>query len=122
MHKIRSLLVIFGIGTLLVGASATTAGAVSVFPSCPSGSTGVLCSSNQDNAKDFARRIVNLLMFLIGIVAVIVIVIGGFQYVTSNGDSNKVIAAKSTILYSIIGLVVAILATLIVNTVITYLI
>lgn len=56
------------------------------------------------------RTVVNILLFLIGAVAVIMLVIGGIKYTTSNGDMEKVKSAKNTILYAIIGVVVAILA------------
>jgi multisubunit Na+/H+ antiporter MnhB subunit len=48
-------------------------------------------------------------------IAVIMIVIGGIRYTTSNGDSSQVKSAKDTIMYAVIGLVVAILAYAIVN-------
>jgi hypothetical protein len=56
------------------------------------------------------RTIVNILLFLVGAVAVIMLVIGGFRYVMSGGDQNAVTSAKNTILYAIIGIVIAILA------------
>ena len=52
------------------------------------------------------------------IIAVIVIVIGGIQYVTSNGNPSAVTKAKQTILYAAIGLAISILAIVIVNTVV----
>lgn len=54
--------------------------------------------------------IANVLMFLVGAIAVIAIIYGGFLYVTSTGDAKRVEAAKNTILYGVIGLVVAIMA------------
>jgi len=47
---------------------------------------------------------------LAGIIAVIVIIISGFKYVASGGDSGAVASAKNTLLYAIVGLVVVILA------------
>lgn len=64
------------------------------------------------------QQIVNVLLFIIGAVAVIMIVVGGIRYVVSNGDSSQITSAKNTILYAVIGLVVAILAYAIVNFVI----
>ncbi|HEU5121379.1 MAG TPA: TrbC/VirB2 family protein [Candidatus Saccharimonadales bacterium] len=64
------------------------------------------------------ETIVNLLLFVLGAIAVIMIVIGGIRYATSNGDSSAITSAKNTILYSVIGLVVAIMAYAIVNFVI----
>lgn len=65
--------------------------------------------------EDQIRSIVNVLLFVLGAIAVIVIVVGGIRYATSNGDSNQITAAKNTILYAVIGLVVALLAYAIVN-------
>ena len=65
------------------------------------------------------KKVVNLLLWAIGIVSVIMIIIGGIRYATSNGDSNNVTAAKNTIMYAVIGLVIAIFAYAIVNFVLT---
>lgn len=65
------------------------------------------------------KTIVNIILFVIGAVAVIMIIIGGVRYVVSGGDSSAVGAAKNTILYAVVGLVVAILAYAIVNFVLT---
>ena len=61
------------------------------------------------------KTIVNILLYVLGAIAVIMIVIGGIRYATSGGDSNSVTGAKNTILYAVIGLVVAMLAYAIVN-------
>ncbi|TAK89083.1 hypothetical protein EPO04_03210 [Patescibacteria group bacterium] len=61
------------------------------------------------------RDITNTVLFLVGAVAVIALIYGGFRYVTSAGNSKNVEDAKSTILYAIIGIVVAILAYAVVN-------
>lgn len=70
------------------------------------------------SAKDLIQSIVNILLFITGAVAVIMIVIGGLKYVTSNGEASQTKSAKDTIMYSVIGLVVAILAYAIVTFVI----
>lgn len=59
--------------------------------------------------------IVNIFSVIVGIVSVIMIIWGGFRYVTSGGDSGKVGDAKNTIIYAIIGLVVVALAQFIVQ-------
>lgn len=68
--------------------------------------------------EDSVSTVTNVLLFLLGIVAVIAIVIGGIMYAASAGDPGKAKAAKDTILYAVIGLIVAILAYAIVNFVI----
>jgi cytochrome bd-type quinol oxidase subunit 2 len=60
-------------------------------------------------------RITNILLFAIGIVSVIMLIYGGLRYVTSGGDQKKVTDAKNTVLYAIIGLIVAVLSFAIVN-------
>lgn len=64
------------------------------------------------------QNIVSAIIVVIGIVAVIFIVVGGIQYITSSGDAAKTKKAKDTILYACIGLVIAALAFAIVNFVI----
>lgn len=59
--------------------------------------------------------IVNILLFVIGIISVIMIIIGGIRYAVSGGNSTAVTAAKNTILYAIVGLVIALFAYAIVN-------
>ena len=61
----------------------------------------------------------SVVLILSGIVAVIVIIIGGIGYMTSSGDAGKVKKAKDTILYGVIGLVIVALSFAIVNFVIS---
>lgn len=63
-------------------------------------------------------KISSVLLFIVGAIAVIMIVIGGLRYVISGGDSTQVQAAKNTILYALIGVIIAILAYAAVNFVI----
>lgn len=59
--------------------------------------------------------ITDVLLFIVGAIAVIMIVVGGLRYVLSGGDSNAVSSAKNTILYAVVGLIVALLAYAIVR-------
>lgn len=65
------------------------------------------------------QGILNAIVGVLGLVAVVVIIIGGVTYMTSSGDASKVKKAKDTILYGIIGLIVAALAFAVVNFVIS---
>ena len=60
-------------------------------------------------------KISNTILYLVGIVSVIMLIWGGVRYILSGGDNKKVTDAKNTILYAIIGLVIAILSFAIVN-------
>ena len=83
--------------------------------SCAQGGAGASGQSGGVPLATFLKNIVNILLYLIGAIAVIVIIIGGLRYVTSGGDSSQMTAAKNTILYAVIGVIVAILAYAIVN-------
>ena len=63
--------------------------------------------------------ILNAIVGILGLVCVVVMIIGGVNYMTSSGDAGKVKKAKDTILYGLIGLVVCALAFALVNFVIT---
>ncbi len=67
---------------------------------------------------DFIKSVINIILYITGIIAVIMVIIGGIKYVTSSGDAQAITSAKNTILYAIIGVVVAIMAFAIVNWVI----
>ena len=68
---------------------------------------------------DVIKQVINILLFIIGSLSVIMIIFGGIKYVISNGDSSQITSAKNTILYAVIGLIVALLAYAIVNFVVT---
>ena len=61
----------------------------------------------------------NILLYLIGAISVIMIIFGGFRYITSGGKSENITAAKNTIMYAVIGIIIALLSYAIVNFVIT---
>ncbi|MCB9820286.1 hypothetical protein H6796_03245 [Candidatus Nomurabacteria bacterium] len=64
-------------------------------------------------------NIVGVLLFIIGTLAVIMLIIGGIRYTTSNGNPEQIKAAKNTLMYAVIGLIVALLAFAIVNFVVS---
>ncbi len=68
-----------------------------------------------DAEDGLIRDVVNILLFIIGAIAVIMLVIGGIRYTISGGDQSQVTAAKNTILYAIVGIIVALFAYAIVN-------
>lgn len=74
---------------------------------------GAESAKGNDQGNDLTaifQTVVNIMLFLIGAVAVIMLVIGGIRYVVSGGNSEQVTGAKNTIMYAIIGIVVAFLA------------
>ncbi len=69
----------------------------------------------ESGLNEVITNIVNVLSLIVGIVAVVMIVVGGFRYITSGGDSGNVSGAKNTILYAIVGLIIVALAQFIVR-------
>jgi hypothetical protein len=125
MHNLKSkililmapLLLVFSLSPALVSADAKT---------------DIQCGVNQASGKDCnatsnpdttvnatVRTVINLMSVIVGIVAVIMIILGGFRYITSAGAAEKVSGAKNTILYAIIGLIIVALAQVIVRYVLT---
>ena len=88
-------------------------------------SSGADCAKGDKTQDDLFgptgvfKTITNVLLFIIGAVAVIMLIIGGIRYTVSGGDSGAVTSAKNTILYAVVGIIVAILAYAIVNFVLT---
>jgi len=74
--------------------------------------------SNGTTLQQYIQIVINVLLGAIGTVAVIMLIIGGFRYVLSQGDEKATKGAKDTILFAIVGIVVAILAYAIVTFVI----
>lgn len=72
-----------------------------------------------DGGAAIIPRLINLMLFIVGILAVIMLIWGGIRYVISGGAADKVKDAKNTILYAIVGLIVAILGYAVVNWVIS---
>lgn len=80
--------------------------------------TSESCEPDGDAANtvnDLVATIINIFSWVVGVVAVIMIIIGGFRYITSGGDSGNVTGAKNTILYAIVGLIIVALAQFIVK-------
>jgi hypothetical protein len=77
---------------------------------CPTDGGGSTTGIN-----NLLRRIVNIFSAVVGVIAVIMIIVGGLRYITSGGDSSKVSTAKNSIIYAIVGLVIVALAQLIVR-------
>jgi hypothetical protein len=84
-----------------------------------------VCNDRSDRLfgpDSFWTKLINTMIFVVGSVAVLMIVIGGMRYVLSGGDASSTKSAKDTILYSIIGVIIALMAYAIVNFVVVKLV
>lgn len=77
--------------------------------------TSQTCGDSSSNVNGALTLAINVLSLLGGIFAVIMLIIGGLKYITSQGEASNTAGAKNTILYAIIGLVVIALAQVIVR-------
>lgn len=68
---------------------------------------------------ELIKNIINIVLGVVGIIAVVMMIMGGISFITSQGDAGKVTKARNTILYGVVGLIVALLAFAIVNFVLT---
>jgi hypothetical protein len=128
----KSLQALLIVPALALGVTATAnlVTTPNAYADCTTDATGGLaggagCAQGKDQQSNLFgsngvfKTITNVLLFVIGAISVIMLIIGGIRYVVSGGDSGAVTSAKNTILYAVIGIVVAILAYALVNFVIT---
>ena len=80
--------------------------------------TSEMKGKSMDGDKGLIKTVVNVLLWAVGVLSVIMIIFSGFRYITSSGDASKTKSAQSTLIYSVVGLIVAIMAWAIVNMVI----
>jgi len=126
MKKAKQLVIALAllVGMGAIGVSVTpNAMAINVFNNCasdPAASASSVCKATGDSASTMIGTVIKILLTVLGMISVLMIVIGGIRYTTSNGDSSALKGAKDTILYSVVGLVVAIMAYAIVHFVVGY--
>ncbi len=80
--------------------------------------TGGQCGAEQPGqtgVNSTIKLVINLMSLAVGVVSVVMIIIGGFKYITSQGESSNTASAKNTILYALIGLVIVAMAQIIVK-------
>jgi hypothetical protein len=134
IKKLKNLVLSMSLLGLFAAPVLATAGTVSALDCTNAGSAsikdclsvGTCLSTSNDNGcgsgaeasgtvDKIIKLVINIFSLVVGVVAVIMIIVGGLKYITSSGDSGNVTGAKNTILYAIIGLVVVALAQVIVR-------
>lgn len=129
MQKLKSIFLTLGaisialLPTLILVPATASAANPSIYNNVCSGTNldftqgSVDCTTGAGNAnfQTLLTRIINIFSVVVGIIAVVMIIVGGLRYITSGGDTGRVGAAKTTIIYALVGLVVVALAQLIVH-------
>lgn len=114
--KVAIIAAAMSITAILVSPAATesVSAANALDKTCQAGNnqSSSICKSRTDDigGGNFAKSVTNTLFFAMGALAVIMIIFGGIRYATSNGDAGNIKTAKNTILYSVVGLIVALMA------------
>lgn len=122
MNKLRNAILVLAItlsAGLLVPASAFAANALDA--QCTNNADLDICKDAKKDATAPAliKNIINTLLFVVGAVSVVMIIVGGILYTTSAGDAGRVTKAKNTIMYAVVGLVVAFVAFAVVQFVVS---
>ncbi len=81
------------------------------------GQTGNNCDDTA--VTDSIQAIIKIISYIAGIVAVIMIIVSGFRFMTSGGDSGKVASARNALIYALVGIAVVVLAQFLVHFVFT---
>lgn len=82
------------------------------------GTNSSLCKDKSDKLfgpGSLWTNIINTLIYIVGAVSVIMIIIGGLRFTLSGGDASGTKSGRETIIYAVIGMVVAIMSYAIVN-------
>lgn len=91
---------------------------VNVFQNCGGNGGSAICQATGNTlfgAGSIWNKILNTIIFVTGSVAVLMIIVGGLRYALSGGDQGSISSAKNTILYAVIGLILAVSGYAIVN-------
>jgi hypothetical protein len=110
IKKLLAAIVTVSVVAISLGAPAI---ALDPFPPCTAGATSSVCTAQNDKLfgpNSIWTRILDTFTFVIGSISVLVIIIGGIRYVTSGGDQAGITSAKNTILYAVIGVIIAMMA------------
>ena len=121
-NKLKSILIstlmvavmVFGVSIIYQTGNTEIAGAINSEITSGMNATSAGTSTPTD-VNVVIKNVTNIMFFIIGAVSVIMLIYGGIRYTTSGGNANNVTAAKNTIMYSIVGLIIAILAFAVVN-------
>lgn len=72
-------------------------------------------SEGETKVKSVMKSVVDVLLMTVGVISIIMIVIGGIMFALSSGDASKVTKARNMVIYAVVGLVVALFASAIIN-------
>lgn len=74
--------------------------------------------TQETNLRDYIVNVVNFVLGFLGLVAIIMVIYGGFMYVTAAGEEEKTTKGKKSVTYAMVGIVIILISFALVNTVI----
>lgn len=123
LAKLKATLILLGLSTTLVFAALPATTQATTFSNDACQGLTKLDSSQDCNSHGSAvngvlSAVVEILSGVVGVAAVIMMIIAGFKYITSAGDSNNIASAKNTLIYALVGVIIAAVAQILVHYVI----
>lgn len=113
--------IILSISMTVVPLGLQTASAIDLFPgdACKDADCSVVKTSDSELAQR-VQNIINIALLVMGGVAVIMIIVGALRMIAANGDPGNIKSGRLTVLWSIVGVIVILLASAIVNFVVSW--
>lgn len=108
--SIVSIMLTIGVGTVVLSTPALALGEGGVTRGINDARGDGVPTNLTNGDSSLVKKIINIMLYFIGILAVVMLIFGGFRYVVSSGNKDAVTSAKNTILYAVIGLLVALFA------------
>lgn len=124
LNVVAVVLTVMGLGGVASVSPAVYAAGEDVLPSTSNPATEFIGGGsstiaptgvNESGLMGTIQDVINVVIGIIGMLAVIMIIMGGISFATSQGDAAKVTKARNTILYGVVGLIISLLAFAIVN-------
>jgi hypothetical protein len=125
--SIKVLLAILTAGILMAPATVAAFGPFSDVCSNGDANSSAVCNStSKTDSKGnpvnplvgpdgLLLHIANIIAYIAGAAAIILIIVSGLRFITAGGDSNKAASARATIVNALIGLVVIVLGTVLID-------
>jgi hypothetical protein len=115
IRKISTVIALSGIMMFAMMPALASAAPVDEINKGVNAAGGTSSTDPTADVNSLTTNIINILSWVVGVVAVVMIIIGGLSFILAAGDSGRIAKARTTILYAIVGLVVVAFAQIIVR-------
>ena len=128
VKQFGSSLIIIAVAGILNVATVSAAGFAAATASNPAANeacqgvglfSGSGCTDNGSQLNTTLGTFINIFSAIVGLVAVIMIIVAGLQFITANANPQNIAKARTSLIYAIVGLVIVVIAQALVHFVIT---